>query len=84
MDNSIQASIWMDKIMECKSIANLEAMGQEIKIALDNDSDFSTEFRQWLRDIYFSKLNYDLKLPDVPLEEMLNARGRAALRKGLI
>ena len=65
-------------ISKCQTIAELEAIGQVIKANLKD----VVGYEEWLRDIYFSKLNYDLMIPDVPLEDKLNAAGKKALKRG--
>ena len=79
-DACSEATMYADRISKCKTIAELETIGQEIKANLKD----VVGWEQWLRDIYFSKLNYDLKIPDVPFENILNKAGKKALERGEI
>jgi hypothetical protein len=73
------ATEYADRMSKCATIAELRAIGDEIKANLDKVAGFEG----WLRDWYVSRAT-DLNTPSIPFENTLNSAGKKALKKGLI
>lgn len=70
------ATSYADRIMAAKSEAELG----EVTAALKKDIATIPEFREWLLDIWYSKLHYDLKA-HTDLRKVLTKEGIAWLKK---
>ena len=67
------------RLMAARDLTELASISSEVRARLRD----LTGWEDWLRDIWTSR-NIDLKGPDVPFEETLNAAGMRALKKGTL
>ena len=65
------------RLMAARDLTELASISSEVRARLRD----LTGWEDWLRDIWTSR-NIDLKGPDTPFEETLNAAGRKALKRG--
>ena len=70
-------------IMACKTQEELTMARQRVQVEFDKDPAFKKEWKEWLIDIRDSKA-WELGLPNTPFEDTLNAKGKAALKRGEI
>ena len=78
MDTCAIATKFADRIMSAKDLQELKFIGHEIAL-----QKFEGDLLYWLRDMWRSA-QVTLSAPNTPFEDTLNAKGKAALKRGEI